>query len=947
METTTPLWLDLKKEYIDDNFEKLLVYLRDIGTKKDAFYEQTIELLRARTLLLIDELAHRTLSEDEEKTDSRIFNIRLLAAWLLADTEGKDCHKAFIAMLGELRMEVSKYSDDLLLLATESLCYERVKEGGFSWEDVIDFKKEIFCFKVINNHKFIVPRMKERYWKGYGTVVATKERLYILPTAEEKKQKVLEETTVGIDTAYGIRVTAAGKEKLKQSQMSDIRAIDTFTKNFNAELKRTGIPKYTVKQLHNYCDKDDVNVRITGITGETIFVETTDPAYNKLQGQLVFPMKSLLYYYNSMFAKWFEKGYLLQAQVKSAAKQTFTIEKTFVDFIVDDFSQNDMDEEVLATLIDNSREDYVWLTDMGTPIYAHKDEDYSKGDFAYIRATEICEGRQRGKIVGEITGRANDSFDESKARKECLLQFCLDPDSAADRQPQEEPAEGLDSLVLMLLIRHLFAHQKNLMKPTERLRLLAVARILSEMLSDVSASEYIDFAASYLRALVYFAKDEDVRQVSITIPEDCQESTSALFRASVVQLLKQWGKDGDENVLVETMQTFGTILPSVARIARIIQTSNSMQEIVTDASINVLKREVIKTLQLETDDQSDLESEKGIYLGVESGSMEFKESIVFPPDNGMEANEGKQLRNVLRGICAFLNSPTGGTLYLGVSDSGYVKGIQRDLEYLNITSPDTYMRLHIQDPAKKLLGLDVITHLHLELLYDEQVVAIHVDPYPYRIVELEGKAYLRINAESREMNDSVKQQLLNKKVFTDQEKAANLARIQQGMLQQQVVILHQYASSNSGTFSDRTVEAYNVFPESNIVVCYEIKSNTCKCFNLKRIGYVEITDTAWSHKQSHKSIKVDAFHLSGEKKIHCTLELDLFARNLLIEEFPLAKDDLRKSGDSNQWILDTDVYQIEGIARFYIGLANHIRILECPELIDYVKQFVNENLTQG
>lgn len=101
MENSTPLWLDLKKEYIDDNFEKLLVYLKDTSTKKDSFYEKTLELLRQRTLLLIEELAHRPLPHDEEMKDSRVFNIRLLAAWLLADSEGKDSHRTFIAMLGE------------------------------------------------------------------------------------------------------------------------------------------------------------------------------------------------------------------------------------------------------------------------------------------------------------------------------------------------------------------------------------------------------------------------------------------------------------------------------------------------------------------------------------------------------------------------------------------------------------------------------------------------------------------------------------------------------------------------------------------------------------------------------------------------------------------------------------------------------------------------------
>ena len=42
----TPIWLDLKKEYIDDNFAKLHSYLRDCDEKggKDTFYATTIML---------------------------------------------------------------------------------------------------------------------------------------------------------------------------------------------------------------------------------------------------------------------------------------------------------------------------------------------------------------------------------------------------------------------------------------------------------------------------------------------------------------------------------------------------------------------------------------------------------------------------------------------------------------------------------------------------------------------------------------------------------------------------------------------------------------------------------------------------------------------------------------------------------------------------------------
>lgn len=35
---------------------------------------------------------------------------------------------------------------------------------------------------------------------------------------------------------------------------------------------------------------------------------------------------------------------------------------------------------------------------------------------------------------------------------------------------------------------------------------------------------------------------------------------------------------------------------------------------------------------------------------------------------------------------------------------------------------------------------------------------------------------------------------------------------------------------------------------------------------------------------------------------------------------------------------------MEGIGGFYLGLANHIKILQAPELEKYVATFVKENL---
>jgi hypothetical protein len=61
--------------------------------------------------------------------------------------------------------------------------------------------------------------------------------------------------------------------------------------------------------------------------------------------------------------------------------------------------------------------------------------------------------------------------------------------------------------------------------------------------------------------------------------------------------------------------------------------------------------------------------------------------------------------------------------------------------------------------------------------------------------------------------------------------------------------------------------------------------------------------------------------------------------HLVVEEFPLAKQHLTADKRSSLWYYDADVYSLEGIGRFYIGLANHIHILKGAELEKYVKEF--------
>jgi len=426
-----------------------------------------------------------------------------------------------------------------------------------------------------------------------------------------------------------------------------------------------------------------------------------------------------------------------------------------------------------------------------------------------------------------------------------------------------------------------------------------------------------------------------------------RQAKATLIRLSIIELLKEYGRKDYSEKLANAINDFEDTLPQLARLAQLIQTANSMQDTLSGAALNVIRREIIHLLSIETENDADLEADNGIYLGVESGTLEFKTSIVFPPNNGMQPDEYAQNVNVMKGVCAFLNSTTGGTLYLGVNDQGYVVGVGNDMRELKAQTIDTYMR-YVQDVAKKHFGVDTLPYLHIESLYDDKVVAIHVEPHPYRLVELAGTAYLRVNAESRLMPEKMRQELIDRKMFINKDKAAAISLLQHACTQKRCVVLHQYASNSSGNMSNRLCEAYDVRPEDGIVVCYDLDKMDVRVFNFNRIGYVEILeDRPWKHACDHKDIKVDVFHMTGDTTMRVSLQIDLMAKNLLIEEYPKAKEFVKgQKGDNNVWYFTTDICKIEGVGRFYVGLANHIQIMEGEELKRYATEYAKKYLME-
>lgn len=174
--------------------------------------------------------------------------------------------------------------------------------------------------------------------------------------------------------------------------------------------------------------------------------------------------------------------------------------------------------------------------------------------------------------------------------------------------------------------------------------------------------------------------------------------------------------------------------------------------------------------------------------------------------------------------------------------------------------------------------------------------------------------------------------------------AENTKELQDAIKNHERVILMNYESGHTGLISNREIEPYAFSTNYADVYAYEISTGQNKTFKVSRIGWVKPTCHEWIHKAEHEVISPDCFRMNGKESIPVTLKMTLMAKNLLIEEYPLAHKDITL--EDGNWYLRTTVKNLAGVGRFYIGLADQIEIIDSPELVGYIRNHIRNNLAR-
>lgn len=169
----------------------------------------------------------------------------------------------------------------------------------------------------------------------------------------------------------------------------------------------------------------------------------------------------------------------------------------------------------------------------------------------------------------------------------------------------------------------------------------------------------------------------------------------------------------------------------------------------------------------------------------------------------------------------------------------------------------------------------------------------------------------------------------------------NISRLAEAMKEHKKVMLKKYSSAHSNDTRDHIVEPFEFTSNSIDVWAFDTEDHKNKRFKISRINEVQILDSDWEYSANHNAELMDDFRTHGDGCYHIKLQMGRMAKDLLTEEYPLSEKHISELDDSH-WLYEADVYKLEGVGRFIMGLYLHITILEGKELGNYIMSLIRK-----
>lgn len=384
--------------------------------------------------------------------------------------------------------------------------------------------------------------------------------------------------------------------------------------------------------------------------------------------------------------------------------------------LIDSFFKDTVNynEEGNCTIIfhDEKAHTFLGVTEYGYGIFLPASEEFPDTKIGDTIRVCVTDAARPNAIQGEIIGDATDEVDIKKAAESVLCDYAEGHVYEETEEDIEEEVRGTSEDLFetdyITEIINILDHKAALESDNTRAyAFLSVAHILARMTNDNATTNYLEQRRHLLCILEDFGENSKINDNELeTLCNDngdmIEKSPHLKQQLSEMRIVNCFGQK-DKNPFLWDMIGKHDSSDILNRLSRLMLSYNMADGFGLQEHQKAIITKIKHLLNV------NVELPQIYSFGEENQTTEFKTSIVFPPDNNMRADLKQQSFNIMKVICGMVNA-YGGTLYLGVYDTGTAKGLAEDLQYFEGSTDkfDLYVRNQIHDSLGNMVNAAIV-----------------------------------------------------------------------------------------------------------------------------------------------------------------------------------------------------------------------------------------------
>ena len=492
--------------------------------------------------------------------------------------------------------------------------------------------------------------------------------------------------------------------------------------------------------------------------------------------------------------------------------RTYTFDSlSFIDDLIRDQVNYGEESDCTIFYCDEKNNIYCGITSYGYGIFIPMSENASYGIGDSVRV-KVTDAKRANAIQGEVIGEADDEVNIKQVATNILRDYSEEELYEETEEELEEEAmdvsEDLFEPEYMKEIINIIDHKAVL--ETDNIKaysFLSIAHILAKMIDDHDIMDYLEHRLHFLCILEEYGTNEKVNDEELenlgSKNSDMVEKYPLLKQRLVeMRIVNCLGLPAKNDFLWDICHQYESD-HILSKLARLMLSYNMVEGFgLQDHQKSIITK--MKTLL-----NVNIELPKIYSFGEEDQTTEFKTSIVFPPNTNMREDIKQQTFNIMKVICGMVNA-YGGTLYLGVYDTGTAKGLDDDLEFFdgNKDKFDLYVRNSIRTALGDQVNASVIIE-HPEA-GKHFIYAIKITPSKSPVaLRLDNKFYLREGTSTYPINLPELIEIMENRNFAKYDTEANdLDKIE--IPEQKEIVVEEEKKEEPAKFK------FNSLPEDKI-----------------------------------------------------------------------------------------------------------------------------------